>query len=87
MAHMTVISGVSRRRRWSVAERCEILTLVSESGAVIADIARRADVSTSLIYKWRQEERAAATATVGFAPAVLVESLADGAPLRCASTR
>jgi len=80
MAQMTVISGVSRRRRWSEAERRAILALVSEPGAVVADVARRADVSTSLIYKWRQEERAAASAVTGFAPAVLVEGPVDNAP-------
>lgn len=85
MAQMTVISGVSRRRRWSEAERRAILALIAEPGAVIADVARRADVSTSLIYKWRQEERAAAAATTGFAPAVVVESLVDGTP--CATPR
>jgi transposase len=80
MAQMTVISGVSRRRRWSEAERRAILAMVSEPGAVVADVARRADVSTSLIYKWRQEERVAAIASTGFAPAVVVEGSVDGMP-------
>lgn len=53
--HMTVISGSERRRRWSAAERDEIVVASFAPGAVIAEVARQFDVSTSLIYKWRRE--------------------------------
>jgi transposase len=45
-------------------------------GAVVADVARRFDVATSLIYKWR---RAYLTPS-GFAPAVVVDAPALSAP-------
>jgi transposase len=54
---MTLITGVERRRRWSSEERAQILAAIDEPGAVVADVARRADVCTSLVYKWRREAR------------------------------
>jgi transposase len=55
MVHTTVISGAERRRRWSEAEREEIVVASFAPGAVVAEVARQFDVSTSLIYKWRRE--------------------------------
>ena len=54
---MTLITGEERRRRWSDEDRDRILAAINEPGAVIADVARRADVCTSLVYKWRKEAR------------------------------
>ena len=61
MGRMTLITGVERRRRWSLEERAQILAAVEEPGAVLAEVARRADVCTSLVYKWRREARSAAS--------------------------
>ena len=72
MGRMTVISGAERRRRWSVEDRARILAAISEPGAVVAEVARREDVCTSLVFKWRREMRQAAEADVsGFAPVVI----------------
>ena len=65
-----VISGSERRRRWSEAEREEIVLASIMPGAVIAEVARRFDVTTSLIYKWRREARQAGAR---FVPVVLTE--------------
>lgn len=70
MGGMTVITGAERRRYWSFEERAKILAATNEPGAVVADVARRADVCTSLIYKWRREARLAANAS-GFAPLIV----------------
>jgi transposase len=72
MGRMTLITGGERRRRWSFEERARILAAIDEPGAVVAEAARRADVCTSLVYKWRREARSAASAS-GFAP-VIVEN-------------
>lgn len=72
MGRMTLISGAERRRRWSDEDRARILSAISEPGAVIAEVARREDVCTSLVFKWRREMREAAEAVArGFAPVVI----------------
>lgn len=68
--HMTVISGPERRRRWSAAEREEIVLASFAPGAVVAEVARQFDVSTSLIYQWR---RNAQQSEPMFVPAVMAE--------------
>jgi transposase len=72
---MTLITGDERRRRWSDADRARILSEIEEPGAVIADVARRLDVCTSLIYKWRKDARKVASeGASGFAPVVIEAS-------------
>jgi transposase len=66
MGRMTLITGSERRRRWSADDKNRILAEIEEPGAVVAEVARRADVCTSLVYKWRREARKAASAR-GFA--------------------
>jgi transposase len=70
MSHMTLLTGPERRRRWGQEIRERILAAAFSPGAVVADVARQFEVSTSLIYKWR---RAYLTPPepIGFAPAVL----------------
>jgi transposase len=77
MTHMTLLAGPERRRRWSADDRGRILEASFAPGAVVADVARRFDVSTSLIYKWRKTCLAAGAPA--FAPAMLVD--APEAPL------
>lgn len=80
MGQITVMRGPERRRRWSDEERYQILAEAFAPGVCVADVARRRDVSTSLIYTWRRklrEEQAKASslpmAGVAFAEAVLAE--------------
>lgn len=70
MGRMTLITGAERRRRWSDEDRARILAAVEAPGAVVAEVARREDVCTSLVYQWRRDARAAAT-NAGFAEAVV----------------
>ncbi len=70
-----MITGGERRRRWSEEDRARILAAIAEPGAVIAEVARREEICTSLVYKWRREARNGANATMpGFAR-VVVEAL------------
>lgn len=55
MGHITVYSGPERRRRWSEDERRLILTEAFSPGACVAEVARRHDVSTALVYTWRRK--------------------------------
>ncbi len=76
---MTLITGVERRRRWSSEERAQILAAIDEPGAVVADVARRADICTSLVYKWRREARVAANEP-SFASVIVEQPVPMSAP-------
>lgn len=76
MGQITVFSGPERRRRWSEEERVQILTEAFSPGACVAEVARRHDVSTALIYTWRSRVRQSVVEP-GFAEAVVVAG--DGA--------
>ena len=78
MGQVTLISGRERRRHWSAEDRARILAAISEPDAVIAEIARREDICTSLVYKWRREVRKG-PARVEFAP-VIVATASSSAP-------
>ena len=55
MARVEVITGPERRRRWSDEQKEAIVGASLEPGAVIADVARRAEVRPDQIYRWRQQ--------------------------------
>jgi len=74
MASIEVLSGPERRRRWSVEQKQAIMAAAFGPGAVVRDVARQADVTSSLIYRWRRDLRAAAN---GFAQ-VVVAPAGDG---------
>lgn len=83
MAHTSLITGPERRRRWRAEHKVAILEEAFSPGAVVSDVARRYDVSTSLIYQWRREAMAAqepmafVAATVCEAPEETVRPSAD----------
>lgn len=54
LGQITVFSGPERRRRWSKEERVGILSEAFSPGACVRDVARRNDLSPSLIYNWRR---------------------------------
>jgi transposase len=71
MSQVTVFNGRERRRRWSDEDRSRILAEAFSSGACVAAIARRNDISTSLIYQWRDKLRGDAV------PPAFVEAVID----------
>ena len=75
MARFEVITGPERRRRWSEDQKRAIVAESFAPGAVVSDVARRADISAGQIYRWRQELRGAA----GFAQ-VLIAPAESPAP-------
>ena len=70
MAQMSVITGLERRRFWSNEQKLELLTEAFGPGGSVADVARRADICSSLLYRWRQASRSKAAPT-SFMPAVV----------------
>jgi len=69
MSQMSVIMGPERRRRWRAEDKLAVLAEAFAPGASVAEVGRRRDVATSLIYKWRRE----AMVSAGFVPAVITE--------------
>src|SRR5438105_13995954 len=57
MARVEVITGPERRRRWTEEQKQAIVAETMEPGAVVAEVARRAEVGPGQIYRWRQELR------------------------------
>jgi len=73
MARVEVITGAERRRRWSDEQKRSIVAESLAPGAVVSEVARRADVCAGQICRWRQEFRAVADgfAQILIAPARL----------------
>jgi len=83
MGQVTVFSGPERRRRWSEEERLQILSEAFAPGACVAEVCRRHDISSALIYTWRRKLLDAGAAQEAEAPEVLpapvfAEALIDG---------
>jgi len=57
MTRVQVFTGVERRRRWSAEQKQAIVTAAFSPGAVVTEVARRADVNSGQIYRWRDELR------------------------------
>lgn len=69
MSYSTLITGPERRRRWSEGQKLELLAEAFGPGGSVTETARRADIHTSLLYRWR---RATLTPLSGLTPAVLI---------------
>ncbi len=57
---MEIISGVERRRQWRVEDKLRIVAEAERPGARFADVARRHEVSRSVLWMWRKQARAGA---------------------------
>jgi transposase len=55
MGQVTVYSGPERRRCWNEKERMRILSEAFAPGASVAEVCRRNDISSALIYRWRRK--------------------------------
>src|SRR5918993_62924 len=77
-----VITGVGRRRRWSVEEKARIVAESLDPATTASAIARRYGLHASQLFVWRQQLQRSASSveTVrgpGFVPVLLAE---DSAP-------
>ena len=68
MGQVHILTGVERRRHWTAEEKREIVAAAFAPGAVVANVARRADINSGQIYRWRQELR---TSGSGFSAVVV----------------
>ena len=61
-----VITSVQRRRRWSAAEKQQLVAASLEPGASVSALAREAGIHASQLYGWRRQLRA--HPSMSFAP-------------------
>lgn len=71
--------GPERRRRCSETTKRAVLEAAFAPGAVVIEVARQHEISTSLIYRWRQEAMAAVTGPA-LAPAILIDEETPATP-------
>jgi transposase len=69
-----LITGDTRRRRWTVEEKAEVLAESFRPGASVAEVARRHGVSRGLLWTWRHQARKrSAVGEPSFVPVRIVE--------------
>jgi transposase len=78
---LEVITGVGRRRRWSLEEKARIVAESLDPATTASTVARRYGLHASQLFTWRQQlQRSAAAATAsggpGFVPVLLAEDSA-----------
>ena len=61
-----VITSVERRRRWSTAEKRQLVAATLEPDASVSGVAREAGIHPGQLYGWRRQLRA--SPPIGFAP-------------------
>jgi len=66
-AQVEVITSVQRRRRWSAAEKEQLVAATLEAGASVSAVARGAGIHPSQLYGWRRQLCARPGAAPGFA--------------------
>lgn len=69
-----VITSVQRRRRWSSAEKEQLVSASLEPGASVSAVAREAGIHASQLYGWRRQLRA--RTQLGFAPVRIAAEVA-----------
>ena len=80
---LEIISGVERRRCWSAADKLRIVGEADEPGAKVAEVARRHEISRSILWTWRKQARAGRLAMSdppGFLPVLIDAASAMDAP-------
>jgi transposase len=70
--------GVERRRRWGREDKLRIVRESLAPNAIVTAVARRHEVSTSLLYTWRRQ--ALAGLLQGFAPVQIAPDSGIGEP-------
>jgi len=69
-----VITSVERRRRWSSAEKQQLVSASLEPGASVSAVARGAGIQPGQLYGWRRQ--LGVRARIGFTPVRIVPEAA-----------
>jgi transposase len=78
MARFELFNGPERRRRWSEEQKRAVVAAAFAPGAIVAEVARRADVRAGQIYRWRRELHQQRGGGAGFAAVVLTADAGCG---------
>ena len=70
-AKVELVTTVQRRRRWSVAEKLEILSEAEQPGMSMSYVARKHGIAATQIFKWKKLKEAGALTAVGSEEEVL----------------
>jgi transposase len=73
-----VITSVERRRRWSSAEKAQLVAASLEPGASVSAVAQEAGIHPSQLYGWRRQLRA--QPPIGFAPVRIAPEAVPAGP-------
>lgn len=73
---LEVLTGPGRRRKWSDDDKAKVVAETLESGAVVAEVARRWQICPQQVFTWRREMRAGIAVPLDFVP-VVVETAAS----------
>jgi transposase len=65
-----VLTGPGRRRKWSDDDKARIVEETLQPGTVVAEVARRWQVSSQQVFTWRREMRRGAETSPAFVPIV-----------------
>ncbi|SPP98335.1 protein of unknown function [Bradyrhizobium vignae] len=91
LQRIEIITGTGRRRRWSTDAKAAIVAESFAPGASVSAVARRHDISPSLLFLWRRQATQAQVAERGTEACYLAlcrpRSSAAGANCRVGSRR
>ena len=82
-SQIEIITSVERRRRWTAAEKEQLVAASLEPDAVVSALAREAGVHPSQLYAWRRAlctRRASAAATDFAAVRIASDAVAAAVP-------
>jgi transposase len=75
MSRVEVITSVQRRRRWSREDKERIVAEALAPGAVVSEVARRAGIHTSQLFRWRRQLCQPVAALPEFAAVSVAEAM------------
>ena len=52
--HVEIITSVQRRRRWTAAQKMQMVEETLEPGATVGEVARRREVAPNQLFTWRR---------------------------------
>jgi len=80
LRRIEVITGTGRRRRWDAETKSRLVAESFEPGCSVSELARRHDLSPSLLFLWRRQAAKNAKSKVRGGPAFVPMVVAGDAP-------